>query len=75
MGYPHDSTQTQINFGRIMKKVSVISNVLSIAAIIFLFILDYPFMSVGYIIKNVLILALILLSILIYVRKKQTENK
>ena len=53
-----------------MKKVSVISNVLSIAAIIFLFILDYPFMSVGYIMKNVLILALILLSILIYVRKK-----
>ena len=36
-----------------MKKVSVISNVLSIAAIIFLFILDYPFMSVGYIMKNV----------------------
>lgn len=58
-----------------MKKVSVISNVLSIAAIIFLFILDYPFMSVGYIMKNVLILALILLSILIYVRKKQTGNK
>ena len=45
-----------------MKKVSVISNVLSIAAIIFLFILDYLFMSVGYIMKNVLILALILLS-------------
>lgn len=57
-----------------MKKVSVISNVLSFAAIILLFTLNYPFMSVGYIMKNVLILALILISILIYVRKKQMEK-
>ena len=38
----------------------MISNVLNIAAIIFLFILDYPFMSVGYIMKNILILGSVL---------------